>query len=242
MLWGLFLNQNLMPVQNNIYHQQNYFYLQSKQQEIAPSRGNMQNMLDALGERETGKPKGDIKQYSFENPHLGFLGKYQFAEVLLIRLGYYQATVYYGNGADKNYWRGSWTNKRGINSKVKFLNSPQAQETAIREAFGIYLEDINYFLKSQGKSLSSYLNKNQIFNYQGKSKTIKITLSGILAGAHLRGPNRVVELLTQGKISKDEFGTSILEYIDMFANYSVSQTIEIHPNIFTKVSNLENLP
>lgn len=68
------------------------------------SRGNFNDMLEALGERETGLASGDSRQYKFVNPQLYFLGKYQFAEVLLIRLGYYRSSSYFGNGANKNYW------------------------------------------------------------------------------------------------------------------------------------------
>lgn len=185
------------------------------------TKGNLQEMLDALGERETGKKAGDPQQYTFENPQLGFLGKYQFAEVILIRLGYYQASRYYGNGTDKNYWRGTWTNKQGINSKAKLLNSPKVQEMAIREAFSVYWEDINSSLKKQRKSINDYLGKSIKFRERGKIKTIIVTRSGLLAAAHLRGYDNVVKLLVQGNISHDEFGTSILEYLEKFGGYSV---------------------
>lgn len=195
---------------------------QSKSQVV---KGNLQDMLNALGERETGRKTGDPGQYTFVNPDLGFLGKYQFAEILLIRLGYYKANRYYGNGADKNYWRETWTNKRGINSKAKLLNSPQVQEVAIREAFAVYWQDINYLLKQQKKSINNYLGKQIPIrdrnNSSNTTKTITITTSGLLAAAHLRGPNNVVKLLTRGHISQDEFGTSILEYLDKFGGYSV---------------------
>jgi hypothetical protein len=185
------------------------------------SKRSLQDMLLALGFRETRIQSG-AKQYMFENPELGFLGKYQFAEVLLIRLGYYQAKVYYGNGSNKNYWRGRWTGKNGIDSKVKFLNSPEVQEKAIREAFAVYWQDINNILKTQGKSINEYLDRKKTFDDKGKPKTITITISGILAGAHLRGPDKVVQLLTSGKVSYDEFGTSILEYVEEFGGYETT--------------------
>jgi hypothetical protein len=184
------------------------------------SKGNFQDMLNALGERETGR-KG-ASQYTFINPQLYFLGKYQFAEILLIRLGYYKAQTYYGNGADKNYWRGTWTKKRGIDSKAKFLNSGSVQEAAIREAFGVYWQDVNNLLKKRGKSISQYLDKPVKFNDGGKTKTITVTLSGLLAATHLRGPDNMVNLLVQGRVSRDEFGTSILEYLEMFGGYNMT--------------------
>jgi hypothetical protein len=53
------------------------------------------------------------------------------------------------------------------------------------------------------------------------SKTITITLSGILAGAHLRGPYGVANLLLKNQVSHDEFGTSILRYIKEYGGYNV---------------------
>lgn len=192
------------------------------QNQFQPNKGNFSDMLEALGERETGLSSGDIRQYKFVNPQLYFLGKYQFAEILLIRLGYYKAQVYFGNGADKNYWQGKWTGKNGINSKAEFLNSPEAQETAIREAFGVYWQDINYLLNQKGKSIESYLSQIKTFNQQGKPRTIKITLSGIIAAAHLKGPDKVVDLLVNGKVSQDPFGTSIVAYLDEFSGYQTT--------------------
>ncbi|MFH7027485.1 MAG: hypothetical protein ACHBN1_19320 [Heteroscytonema crispum UTEX LB 1556] len=201
----------------------------SAKQQPGKSKGSFQNMLDALGVSETGLPLKDARQYGFENPELGFLGKYQFAEILLIRLGYYKAKVYYGNGADKNYWRGTWTKKRGIDSKAKLLNSPNVQDAAIREAFNVYWQDVNNLLKAQGKSINNYLDHKKMFNDKEKSKTLTITLSGILAGAHLRGPDKVVQLLVSGKVSRDEFGTSILDYVEQFGGYDAAPKDFVNP-------------
>ena len=193
------------------------------------NKGNFLDMLEAMGERETGKISGDSQQYKFVNPQLYFLGKYQFAEILLIRLGYYKATVYFGKGADKNYWKGTWTGKNGINSKAEFLNSPQTQEKAIREAFGVYWQDINYLMKKRGKSINSYLNQVKTFKEGGKSKNIKITLSGLIAAAHLKGPDKVVDLLVNGKVSQDPFGTSILSYLSEFGGYETTPKDFLQP-------------
>jgi len=192
------------------------------QKKTLNTKGKFTDMLEALGERETGLSSGNSKQYGFVNPQLYFLGKYQFAEVLLIRLGYYRATSYFGNGADKNYWQGSWTGKNGINSKAEFLNSPEIQEKAIREAFGVYWQDINYLINKKGKSINSYLSHTKTFNQNGQSRTIKITLSGIIAAAHLKGPDKVVDLLINGKASQDHFGTSIVTYLQEFGGYEIT--------------------
>jgi hypothetical protein len=185
------------------------------------SQGGFRDMLEALGQRETGLRPGDPNQYKKENP-LGFIGKYQFGEALLIDLGYYKADVYYNggqNGVDKNYWRGAWTGKNGANSKQDFMNNPQIQETAIREAFRQNVEIIKRSLSQQGKSLNNYLGSTKTLNGQ----QIKITLSGILAGAHLRGPYGVANVLLKDAVSYDEFGTSILQYMSEFSVYNVTE-------------------
>ncbi len=199
------------------------------QHKFQKNRGSFRDMLEALGERETGFASGDSRQYNFINPQLYFLGKYQFAEILLIRLGYYKAQVYFGNGANKNYWRGTWTGKDGINSKAEFINSPEVQEQAIREAFGVYWQDVNYLMNKRGKSIESYLSQVRTFNESGKPRRIKITLSGIIAAAHLKGPDKVVDLLVSGKVSQDPFGTSILAYLEEFGGYETTQKDFLQP-------------
>lgn len=186
-----------------------------------PGKGNFRDMLEALGAFESGYPSGDPRQYSSENT-LGFMGKYQFGEPLLIDLGYYKADVFYGKGADKNYWRGTWTGNRGINSTEQFKNSPDVQEAAIREAFNLNLQRIDSTLTAQGQSVNNYLGQQKTFNDAGVSKTITITLSGILAGAHLRGPYGLADLLLKNQTSYDEYGTSILKYIEEYGGYNVS--------------------
>ena len=55
----------------------------------------------------------------------------------------------------------------------------------------------------------------------------KITPSGLLAGAHLKGAGAVITYLKSGgkSISKDAFGTSIESYMKQFADYDVSEVI-----------------
>jgi len=189
-----------------------------------PSKGSFRDMLEALGAFESGLPSGNPNQYKVENS-LGFMGKYQFGEALLIDLGYYNTPNPYiggGNGVDKNYWRGTWTGKKGINNKEQFLNSPDVQELAIREAFALNWKRVNDTLVGQGKSVNAYLGKAKTFNDNGVSKTIIITLSGILAGAHLRGPYGVANLLLNDQVSHDEYGTSILRYMEEYGGYNVT--------------------
>ena len=159
-----------------------------------------------LGQRETGESN---PPYNIENS-LGFIGKYQFGEALLIDLGYYQAEIFYNggeNGVDRNEWEGTWTGKEGINSKEDFLNNNNnVQETAIDEAF-----DLLWLRITNEIPLEDYLGDS----IQG----VPITISGILAAAHLRGADGVINLLRDGHVTHDEYNTSILEYLDEFQGY-----------------------
>ncbi|BAY69114.1 LysM peptidoglycan-binding domain-containing protein [Nostoc sp. PCC 7120 = FACHB-418] len=183
-------------------------------------KGNVHSMLEALGAFESGVPSGNPQQYQVENS-LGFIGKYQFGEALLMDLGYYNTSNPYiggANGVNRNYWNGTWTGKMGIRSKSDFLKSTTVQETAIREAFKLNLERINQHFATHGQSLENYLGKQALFN----SRTITITLSGILAAAHLRGPYGLADLLLKNQVSYDEYGTSILKYLEEYGGYDVS--------------------
>jgi len=171
-------------------------------------KGSFQDMLLALGRRETGQQN---PPYNIEN-QLGFIGKYQFGEALLIDLGYYRANFYYGNGASRNQWQGRWTGKNGVNSKQDFLNNQNnVQERAIREAFALNLNRINSQLRQNGVSLRRYIGQQR--------GGVVITISGILAAAHLRGEGGVVQLLLNNQVSQDENGTSILTYLREFDGF-----------------------
>lgn len=180
---------------------------QSQPNSVA-SRGSFQDMLLALGRRETGQ---ENPPYNIEN-QLGFIGKYQFGEALLIDLGYYRANFYYGNGASRNEWQGTWTGKNGVNSKQDFLNNQNnVQETAIQEAFALNLSRINSQLGQNGLSVRQFIGQQR--------GGVVITISGILAAAHLRGEGGVVQLLLNNQVSQDENGTSILTYLREFAGF-----------------------
>lgn len=51
---------------------------------------------------------------------------------------------------------------------------------------------------------------------------IKVTLSGLVAGAHLKGTGGVAEFL-KGKNNADAFGTEITEYISKFGDYNLAE-------------------
>ncbi len=160
---------------------------------------------------------------------LGFVG-YQFGEALLIDLGYYTDDVYYGNGAASNTWDGSWTGKNGVNSLAGFTTA-EAQERAIQEAFGYNLQVIETGLGYQGESLSDYIGSTRTYTENGQEVSVTLSLTGIMAAAHLRGAWGTLALLQGGNVSVDEYGTSILRYISQFGGYdapSVEDAIKVY--------------
>ncbi|MEM1129486.1 MAG: hypothetical protein AAGH83_03090 [Pseudomonadota bacterium] len=159
----------------------------------------------------------DAMSYRSTNS-LGFVG-YQFGEALLIDLGYYDDDLYYGNGAATNTWDGTWTGKNGVGSLDEFMTEA-AQEVAIQEAFGFNLQIIETQLGYQGRTLTDFI--DQTFTYQdvdGSTVNVTMTLTGLMAAAHLRGAYGTATLLLGGGASTDEYGTSILQYVEQFGGY-----------------------
>ncbi|MEL6267024.1 MAG: 1,4-beta-glucanase, partial [Pseudomonadota bacterium] len=148
---------------------------------------------------------------------LGFVG-YQFGEALLIDLGYYDDDVFYGAGAATNTWDGTWTGKNGVTSLDDFMTA-DAQEVAIQEAFGFNLRIIRDGLAQSGQSLDALIGTTGSYVQNGETVEVELTLTGIMAAAHLRGAYGTLALLQGGSVSTDEFGTSILQYIDQFGGY-----------------------
>ena len=182
---------------------------------------------------DLGDEDWDAMSYRSMNS-LGFVG-YQFGEALLIDLGYYDDTVFYGAGAATNTWDGTWTGKNGVTSLDDFM-SGAAQEVAIRETFGHNLKIIENGLAQGGQSLQDFIGQTSTFFDDGQPVEVTLTLTGIMAAAHLRGAYGTLELLKAGAVSSDEYGTSILRYVDQFGGYDtpgVDQMIDYYESRLT---------
>lgn len=160
----------------------------------------LQDFLNDLGARESGGNYKALNKY-------GYAGKYQMGEAAMIDAGYYTkpSRVY------NNDWKGKFTGKDGVNSLQDFLNNPQAQENAQI----IFKKKQWSYLKAVGAD--KYC--GQIIN------GYRITPSGLLAGAHLKGAGSVITYLKSGgkRIEKDAFGTSVESYMKKFADYDVTE-------------------
>lgn len=161
---------------------------------VSPGEASYDDFLDALGQRES---SGD---YTVVN-RLGYLGKYQFGELALIDAGYYTR-----DGTSTNDWRaGFWTGKGGIDSRAEFLGTPAAQEAAIRD----YMELQWSYVRS-------------VWTYEGQVLNgLKITVSGMLAGAHLVGNGNLAKFLRSGgdDVARDANGVAVSDYVAQFGGY-----------------------
>lgn len=160
-------------------------------------------------------------QYTSVNS-LGFVG-YQFGEPLLIDLGYYLDNT-------GNLWTGDFTGKNGVDSFDTLKTD--IQEAIILDAFGYNLNVIESGLEAKGTSLDALIGSQRTYvETNGQTVTVTLTLTGILAAAHLRGAWGTLDLLNNGSVSADEYGTSILKYIQQFGAYdtpSYSTLIAAH--------------
>jgi len=156
------------------------------------------DFLDALGERESGGDYGIVAT-------LGYLGKYQFGELALVDIGYYEL-----DGTAAIDWKGNWTGKDGIDSKAEFLASGAVQEQAIRAYMELQWAYLGATERFAGQTIGG----------------IAITESSLLAGAHLLGAGTVTTFLEGGAVSppSDPYGTPIVEYMTLFAGFDTPFT------------------
>jgi murein DD-endopeptidase MepM/ murein hydrolase activator NlpD len=166
------------------------------------SKGDIDGFLKALFQREAGKSTQVIN-------YAGYIGKYQFGESAMVDLGYYTA-----DGTKENDWAGKWTGKHGVKQRSDFLGSEQAQDVAAKEWVEL---------------LCKRMKKMKLDAYIGKTiKGIKITESGIIAGAHLKGfgndkhPGVAQFLRSNGAIdAQDGLKTCVSHYVELLADYDL---------------------
>lgn len=142
--------------------------------------------------------------YSVVNS-LGYLGAYQFGEAALVDLGFVSND---GNAFDNNF-NGTFTGKYGVHGVVDFLTSVEAQDGAATEWFDLLWRRIRHLDLEfyDGQTLNGH----------------HLTISGMIAGAHLGGAGGVRDLIESGGFNDpaDANGTAITDYIDRFMGYDV---------------------
>jgi Ca2+-binding RTX toxin-like protein len=163
------------------------------------STGNYSDLLRALGHNESGN------NYSFVSS-VGYLGRFQFGEEALQAVGFYQG--HDGTGAID--FIGGWTPLAatyGVTDKWSFLANPAAQDAAQQLWF---------------QNIHDDLVKLDLPQYVGQwIGGGQVTMSGLIAGAHLVGVWNLKDYLTSGgqMDMRDPYGTPVSEYVKKFAGY-----------------------
>ena len=149
----------------------------------------------------------------------GYLGFYQMGEQALKDIG-----VYSGDQTSSNDWIGNFKENRfQITSKEDFLSSPKKQHQAMIAYCRRNWENLHFECEKANINIESYIGKS--------INGVRITKSGLLAGAHLVGVGGVVKFLTTtdsnilNKIA-DKNGTHVSEYMELFGNYNIPHFTE----------------
>ena len=129
---------------------------------------------------------------------LGYLGRWQFGKPRLYDLG---ISIDGYHPKDRSILK--------IISKEKFLGDVLLQDMCILKSVRLYKR---YFeIREEYQKL-----------FQTKVNGVLISLSGLIAGAHLLGPGGVADFF-KGNIKQDAYGTKITEYIEKFGQYNLSE-------------------
>lgn len=120
---------------------------------------------------------------------------------------------------DTNRWEGTFVGKHGINS-FSDLVKPEKQELVIRDAMHFNYKIISKLLTDANMTWEQALAKSwPDVNDDGQPITVKATISGVMAAAHLRGAWGTADLLIKDQITCDEIGTCITKYVHKFGGY-----------------------
>ena len=177
-----------------------------------PITGSIRKFLNVIADKESTNDPEKVNT-------IGYMGKYQFGEIALkdiLQKGSGESEEDYEKRISQ-YWP---KNFGKIRTEADFNFFKSRFKNKGTDFWPEHKQDLamKQLLKNNKAYLGDYVDK-----WVGKKKDgIKITLSGLLAGAHLLGPSNVKNFLDNGTIAKDGYGTPITEYIEKFGGYSVS--------------------
>lgn len=137
----------------------------------------------------------------------GFLGLYQFGEAALIDLGYVRRKNKTRENFDNKFTATDWVGKDGIWGVLDFLNRPDIQTKAFKEMIVIRKNRLRRL------GLDKFVNK--------RIEGVRITLSGLVGGAHLVGEGGLRDWLIEGRPVRDGNGVHVREYVQKFGGYDV---------------------
>lgn len=169
----------------------------------------LEAFAQAIRHRESGDqpgPEDDARTYSAVNS-LGYLGAYQFGLARLCDLALterIEGQRGYSNGAFR--WRAGWTQER-------FLADPVAQDTLFAE----HVRRLLVWIES--RNLHRYVGEQVSALVDGEldpSSDSVVSLSGMVAVAHLLGPGGLRDLLLMARNGADGYGTRVSDYMQLF--------------------------
>jgi integrating conjugative element protein (TIGR03758 family) len=156
------------------------------------------DFLHDLAVRESGLKPNAINPF-------GYIGLFQMGEAALQDAGYYQ-----GDLTRKNDWSGAWTGRDGIGSLAEFFARPDAQVQAI----------VAYH-----NTLVAQIKKSGLDHAIGKTiGGVEITLSGLVAGAHLVGMGNLKTFINSSgsTLPRDGNGVPITTYMAELGGCAIS--------------------
>lgn len=133
-----------------------------------------------------------------------------------------------------NMWRGDFTGLNGLTGpagagvgwekKIEKLRTKDVQQRVIRAVMEANLETLVKRMSTPGESRRGTLARilSTPFYKQERDEGVKITptISGLLAGAHLRGASGLAQDLKAGHpTGSDETGTTSFDYVQRFNGY-----------------------
>lgn len=165
------------------------------------------DFLKAIAQRESSLNPGASNS-------LGFKGLFQMGTLAMTDAGYYRS-----NGTGANSWRGTFTGKNGVTSLNAFMSNPDLQVKAITD----------YYAKVQG-----YINYFGLSQYIGRTVNgTPITLSGLIAGAHLVGIGELKRYLNSGGtyVPTDSNQVPVTQYIAQFGGFAISSVAPTYAEV-----------
>jgi serralysin len=118
---------------------------------------------------------------------------------------------------DVNRWRGRFTGKNGVRV-LDDLFSPMLQDMVMLELAQYNFGQLDGALRLAGCKLADRL--KAVFKSSGCGT---VTLSGLLAGAHLCGVRAVSGYLLDAQGAEDETGTSLEPYLLRFSGHAIEE-------------------
>lgn len=138
--------------------------------------------------------------YNITNEY-GYLGRWQLGHLALQDVGFMSDSKTYSDLA-ASY---------GVKSDEDFLNSPAAQD---------------YCVQALHKKIWGYIRYYGDEQYLGQTMwNIKITISGMVAAAHLVGAGALHEMLKSGVVATDANGSTATFYLKELGGYNISKSI-----------------